>query len=805
MTQPSHNRFRIAALMLAATLIWACEGDDGSAGPAGPAGPTGQQGPPGADGPPAGTAIAIGDGADLTAEEIAAFGKLQATITGVTVSSPPVVDFTVLDANGNPAIGLAASTVRFTFVKLMPAEPDFNAGLPYWQSYIVRAVTPDQPTGPSVLANAVQPTTESGGTLEELGSGQYRYTFATDVTNITTPIAVPWEPSLTHRVGMEIRLSSGSGARRPMAPFNPIFDFVPDGSIGSGVTKNIADTNNCQDCHFEFAFHGGQRKSVEYCVTCHNAGHIDPDSGNSLDMAHMAHSIHMGHDRPDPYIIYRRFGGTDRTFDFSEVHFPQSQTYCETCHTDSATHADGDNWNEVASAKSCGGCHADGLVAQNFDAVTGQPEYTFNHTLAGADIDVGVVLDGTCVACHLGAIQTAGPPLAIHSNIRGDDRARKEAGDNFVFEIMGATNTGPGETPVVTFRVTDPAGTPYNIMTDPEFTDSNAALNLYVQWATADYYGGDENGLVVGGRINDDLSIQAIQDLNFRDTGYAYRMRLGAIQDVAVANPDGSFTVTFYRALPAAFTGDVAFALGGHPALETTDADGVVAFERAAAVSAVYYPGAPRQAAFDSAKCNACHERLQMHGANRNGNAEFCLMCHNGDAAVCQSNPDPVDGSCPDGSTQEGYHFGYMIHSIHVGSDTFKKDDGGNFANVHFPQNVANCEACHTPGSYNVARVTARAVSTDQGADIRVWTDDIATTANAAVCGVCHTSIAAQGHFESQAGQVDDLKCTIVGAACGAVDGSSGSGVPNGQEACAVCHGTGSEFETSKYHNPGVE
>jgi hypothetical protein len=49
------------------------------------------------------------------------------------------------------------------------------------------------------------------------------------------------------------------------------------------------------------------------------------------------------------------------------------------------------------------------------------------------------------------------------------------------------------------------------------------------------------------------------------------------------------------------------------------------------------------------------------------------------------------------------------------------------------------------------------------------------------------------------------LKCTIVGAGCGAVDGSSGSGVPNGQESCAVCHGTGSEFETSKYHNPGIE
>jgi len=305
---------------------------------------------------------------------------------------------------------------------------------------------------------------------------------------------------------------------------------------------------------------------------------------------------------------------------------------------------------------------------------------------------------------------------------------------------------------------------------------------------------------VLGGRINDDLSTQAVQALDFRDTGYPYRMRLGAIQDVAVANPDGSFTVTFYRALPADFTGDVAFALGGHPALETTDADNVTAFERAAAVSAVYYPGEPRRAAFDSAQCDACHERLQLHGANRNGNAEICLICHNADAAVCDVNPLP-DGSCPAGELVEGYAFGRMIHSIHTGSASFM---GGEFSQVHFPQNVANCDTCHTPGSYNVARATARAVSTGQGSDIRVWTDDIATTPTAAVCGVCHTSAAAGGHFESTGGQVDDLKCTIVGAGCGVPDGSSGSGVPNGQEGCAVCHGAGAQFDTAQYHNPGL-
>jgi OmcA/MtrC family decaheme c-type cytochrome len=772
---------RVAALMLLGLLLAACEGDDGPAGADGPAGPTGPAGPPGPVTPPPSDTIMIGDGSALTAAEIAALGKLQATITNVSVAGAPVVDFTVTDSQGNPAEGIASGYVWFTFAKLVPnTDPNINGGLPFWQSYVNTSedVANNVPgRGSDVLDLAVQATTDSrfsGGSHVEVAPGQYQYTFGRDVTNVTAPIAVAWEPNLTHRVGLEIRLD-GEG-EVPLAPFNPVYDFVPDGGAGSGVTKDIADTNNCAGCHIEFTMHGGPRKSVEYCVTCHNPGTVDQDSGNSLDMAHLVHSIHMGEDREGaaPFTIW---GFMDFSHPYAEVTYPQSKTYCETCHTASATHPDGDNWNARATAKACGGCHADGLVAENFDAVTGQAEYSFDHTVA--DIPVGLQADGACQTCHFGLFPTAGPPLVIHSSIRGDDRARAAAGDNFVFEILGAVDTGPGQTPTVTIRVTDPTGNPYDILTDPEFDlatvdpagNHPAALNLYVQWATADYYGGDEDALVHGGRINDNLTTQAIQDLNFRDTGYPFRMRLGAIQAVAVPGAvAGSFDVPFYRPLPDAFTGDVVFGLGGHPAWQFTDADGVTGYGRAAAVSALYFPGTPRVAAIDSVKCNACHNRLQAHGSNRNGNLEFCLMCHNGDAAVCSSNP-AADGSCPAGETQEGYHFGRMIHSIHTASMTF---EGGAFAGVTFPQNPANCDSCHVPGRYNVARTTARAVSTNQGSDIRVWTDDIATTATAAVCGVCHDDAAAKGHFESQAGQVDDLKCTIVGAGCTGPNGRPG-------------------------------
>jgi OmcA/MtrC family decaheme c-type cytochrome len=633
----------------------------------------------------------------------------------------------------------------------------------------IETPTEGNPAGsPNVLDSALQATTDnsdSGGTLEELGFGQYRYTFGTDIGDPEQTLGIEYEPSFTTRVGLEIRLSNDTGAEGPLAPFNPVYDFVPDGSAGTG-TKDIADTANCASCHYQFELHGGPRKTVEYCVTCHNPGSIDQDTGESIDMAYLAHSVHPGEDRNVdgdenmliPYIV-----------------------------------PDGNAWNEDASAKTCGGCHADGLQVGTPDPVTGQPDaYAFNHQYA--DVNIGVANDDSCGSCHLGSITTAGPALKIHSSIEGSDRARAAAGDNFVYRILGATDFGPGETPVVTIRVDDADGNPYNILTDPEFdpvaSEENAALNLYVQWATDAYYGGDETGLVLGARQNDDLSIQAVQDLNFRDVGYPYRMRLGAIKNAAVDNGDGSFDVTFFQALPTEFSGDVAFALGGHPGAQYVNEEDVLIWDRGAAVSLVYFPGDKREVGFDSANCNNCHERLLAHGSNRNGNYEMCLICHNGDAAVCGDRDSPLpDGSCPDGALMEGYGMGYMVHSIHLGSETWEE---GSFAEVTYPQYIGNCFACHKEGGYNVARDTARAVSTDWGADARVWTDDIATTPTSAVCGVCHTSSAATGHFVTQGGQVDAIKGSeIVGGDVG---------LPNGQEACAVCHGAGASFDTATFH-----
>ncbi len=270
MIQPKNFTAKKYFFLLFALVIFglaACDdGDDGR---------DGQQGQPGPPGPPAG--VAPGNAGEIIAE-----------ITNVSIASAPVVDFTLSDENGNPVVGLPASSISFTIAKLVPGT-DGNASA--WQSYINRSVDPGG-AGPGTDTE-IQATTESGdsGTLEELSNGIYQYTFATDVANVTDPIAVNFDPNLTHRVGFEIR------GFVPVT--NPDYTFRPGDNATSGLfTREIVNIDNCNGCHEKLARHGGARFEAQYCVTCHNPGTVDPDSTNTVDFKVMVHKIHRGRDLP---------------------------------------------------------------------------------------------------------------------------------------------------------------------------------------------------------------------------------------------------------------------------------------------------------------------------------------------------------------------------------------------------------------------------------------------------------------------------------------------------------------------------
>jgi len=311
-----------------------------------------------------------------------------------------------------------------------------------------------------------------------------------------------------------------------------------------------------------------------------------------------------------------------------------------------------------------------------------------------------------------------------------------------------------GKVPSIRFKVAKPDGTPYDLATDPAFQNSSSSLNLYFAWDATEVSNADAaTGKTPAG-----------------ERGAPYRMRLADLKAYAVRNADGTYTTDLKTAaVPTgiALPVDAASAmvvLDGHPMVMV---DGTAVQARAR--NAVGYFGTARAKLVSEAKCNACHEQLQLHGGNRNGDPQGCLVCHNSSGAY----GDDADIAGP-------IVMGAMIHNIHAGKMPL-------FSGVTYPQSLANCEACHLPGTYNAARTEALPISTGPGADPTLYTDDTWSSATAGTCGTCHDSTAAKAHMTQNGG--------ALGIAAGKTLTPSST-----SEACAVCHGPGRPEDTAKAH-----
>ena len=291
-----------AGMTLLCTLLAACSGTTGSAGANGAPGATGPTGPTGS-----GSASALTTAASITA-----------TITSVTVpaTSPatPVVKFQLVNESGEPLSGLTAGEVYFAIARLVPPGTQLAAVPPQtvapaplvssqWQNYIYTTATPaptsaGTPSDP-VVGTKPQPqgTIEAGaaGTFVDNGDGTYQYTFA---KNLSADPAVPYVPTLTHRVGFEIR-GVTNAAGTTIAANSPVYTFQPSSGATTGITQyDIVEDQTCKNCHQVLEWHGGARTEIKYCVMCHNPSSLDPSSGNTLDFKVMFHKIHMGQDLP---------------------------------------------------------------------------------------------------------------------------------------------------------------------------------------------------------------------------------------------------------------------------------------------------------------------------------------------------------------------------------------------------------------------------------------------------------------------------------------------------------------------------
>jgi OmcA/MtrC family decaheme c-type cytochrome len=717
--------------------------------------------------------------------------ELTIDITGVTISSPPVVEFTAVEENGIPVTGLKAGSggnLRFTIAKLTPG---MNGSPSAWQSYVNNSSS--------------QATYDRDGTLEDLGNGQFRYTFETDITDPAETGGISYESTLTHRVAIQL---DGFPAH------NPTYDFIP---AGGAVTfmREIVKTETCNTCHNKLAMHGGGRIKMQYCVTCHNPGTIDPDSGNTVDFKVMIHKIHRGEDLPsvisgDAYQIIG-YGGS--VHDYSTVVFPQDIRNCTKCHDGSDPETpQGDAW-QVPSIMACGSCHDDVDFSD------------------GTNHDGGVQTDATCMTCHDGVFaMTTAEAHEIPEQI---------AREAFQFNIEDVSG---GATPTIQISITDPTfvppgpgpGTPprYDI-TDDEFTGPGARLALVIGWGITDDPIIDFNN--TGGTTNNGFPI-------FKDTA-AQPISIDPVAYCGAAPPDaewtctpdspenGIYTLTKASPLPASATGTGRVGFEGHVA---ADFDGDSTFDDEVAVKSVVHDFVitgtltPRREVVDIAKCDNCHEFLSLHGGNRNDEPALCVICHNPNATDIGRRPLSTDTPVlptTDGKVEEAIDFKTLIHGIHAGAQTnydgteahgFREEGlviwgfpgapcdafGGalgscehDFSHVRFPGILQDCEACHLSGTYELDGVweypTSNGIlsTTISTLDVTDPADDLNISPTAAVCSSCHDSLLARSHMIVPGS-------ALVGETQANIDIAAGI-TP---ETCALCHGPGQSYDVEVVH-----
>jgi OmcA/MtrC family decaheme c-type cytochrome len=642
-------------------------------GPPGPQGAQGEQGPPGPPGPPgqAGAALFPGSGSGL-----------QVSITGAEfpTGGSPVVRVTITDNDGRPLLAEALEGFGFTVAQVLV---DSDSQLSRIQSLLLREVEgrPYTFAGETIqpaLDKANQAFADTTGTWEEMSDGQFNYTFGNS-------LSLNLDPSLITMVGLYAYTENRAWVA------NDVYTFIPASGDLADSPQSVS-TEACQACHNPLATHGGTRREVSLCLTCHTDQTIDPETANTMNFKVLVHRIHSGAGLPSVQAgdSYHIVGFRQSVFDFSHGVWPQDTRNCETCHTGSPQ---SDAYLTSPSAASCLACH------DNVNLVTGE-----NHP-------GGSQTDARCAACHTPAGQEFDASIAGAHTIPVKSSSLK--GVNL--EILGVEGAVPGGSPSVAFKITDNSG---QIIAPNEMD----VLSVTMAGPTSDY-------------------VDRVTESIFRRTAETTSLPPG-IEDLG----DGAFRYTMTVAIPMEATGSYAFALEGYINEIVKGLENPV---RVAGFNPVAYAaldgGNPleRRQVVDQQSCNACHQDLALHGGQRQ-NVQYCVMCHNPTAS--DEARRPAEAMPP-----VSIAFKSLIHRIHNGKTASQPviyyGFGGNqydFSQVIFPGNLAECQTCHLPNTYGLPLPggVQPTTLTEAGELLSI------TGAITATCSTCHDSQPAAGHIE---------------------------------------------------------
>ena len=472
---------------------------------------------------------------------------------------------TIVDPDGNPLDRLGVATkgpVSLSFI---------CAYIPAGQTqYVSYTTSVSAATLNLSMPSQTQAANDSGGTFTTNAIGDYTYTFKTKAP-------VNFDATVTTAVGVS--------ASRNMAEFgtydewstvgNDVFTFVPNGNPVT-VTRDVAPTTACNQCHDPLIGHGGSRLQVALCIMCHQPQTINADTGLTQDMKVLIHKIHMGSSLPSviagtPYRIWHRGAWSD----FSTVVFPQDIRNCTTCHASAAKQAA--NYMKNPSAAACGSCH------DNVSFTKGT-----NHA-GGPQAD-----DKLCSGCHTAVMHSEFDASVPGAHIIPNNSATLPGIVAKVLSVSGAT---PGNAPTVNFSLLDKKGNPYQDLS------KLTSIRVVLGGNNVDYGAG------------------------------AYGIRVSETPTGQSAT--GTYTYTMTNKIPAGAAGSYTVSIEARNSL--TLLAGTTAQQTASdnAVPVEYYftvdksPVVARRQVVATAKCSTCHQDLTfVHGGTRN-NTQECVICHN--------------------------------------------------------------------------------------------------------------------------------------------------------------------------------
>lgn len=276
--------------------------------------------------------------------------------------------------------------------------------------------------------------------------------------------------------------------------------------------RAVVGLDNCNGCHSAVEGHGARYNTVALCVTCHTSGSETPAHDATIDFRVMIHKIHNGSHLPSVNGMTTdatgaRVYGTARvpytvngaSHDFSGVIFPmmpnfqismpknsgfsalsttapagfispqaannavrRGVTACGTCHGDPdeagplTAPAQGDQAFTASTRRACGSCH---------DDINWARPYQQNGQTMAANR-----LDSSCTGCHAEGGDPAGFDSLSVRDAHSHPMTTAAVDPQNVMTITavtGGSGTGGafanGDSPTVSFTVTDPAGANYGI------------------------------------------------------------------------------------------------------------------------------------------------------------------------------------------------------------------------------------------------------------------------------------------------------------------------------------------------------